>query len=249
MNDEQMLRYSRHILLNHFDYEGQQRLLDASVLIIGAGGLGCPAAMYLASAGVGRILLCDDDCVEVSNLQRQIGHATTAIGEDKVTSLAATLKSLNPEVVVQCYRQRFDEALAEALVPSVDLVLDCSDNFTTRFMVNRVCWQSAKPLVSAAAVRAEGQIVVFNPADASSPCYRCLYSEDAEVGAGNCSENGVLAPLVGVFGSMQAAEAIKLLSGYGKTQPGKLLVGDLFTGDWRSLRLGKDPDCPVCSAC
>ncbi|CAA0079384.1 Molybdopterin-synthase adenylyltransferase [BD1-7 clade bacterium] len=249
MNDEQLLRYSRHIMLNGFDIEGQEALLNASVMIVGAGGLGCPAAMYLASAGVGRLVLVDHDHVDATNLQRQIGHGDDQVGRDKVDSLAMTLKSLNPDIDLVCLAERLTGDLATHWIPQVDVVLDCSDNFATRFLVNRIAWQAGVPLVSAAAVRAEGQLAVFDPRNAESPCYRCLYSEDAGDGAPNCSENGVLAPLVGIFGSMQALEAIKLISDYGQVTPGQLLVGDLFSFQWRQLRLSRDPDCPVCGKC
>ena len=247
MNDEELLRYSRHILLQDFDVAGQQSLLSARVLIVGAGGLGCPAAMYLASAGVGQMTLVDDDAVELSNLQRQIGHASADIGKPKVTSLAESLHALNPAVQVETLPQRLQADAMQALVEKADVVLDCSDNFATRFALNAACVKARKPLVSGAAVRAEGQLAVFDVRQPQSPCYRCLYSDDGSDTAANCAENGVLAPLVGVVGSLQAVEAIKVLSGFGDSSVGKLLVMDIKHNHWRQLTLKKDPACPVCS--
>ncbi len=247
MNDDDLLRYSRHVLLKDFDMAGQESLTTASVLIIGAGGLGCPAAMYLASSGVGHIIVCDDDAVEISNLQRQIAHNTADINKPKVESLKETLQLLNPAVTVTTLNQRLVAEEYDHWIAQVDVVLDCSDNFDTRFLVNKHCVKNSKPLVSGAAVRAEGQLAVFDNRQDDAPCYRCLYSDEADHEAPNCSENGVLAPLVGIIGSMQALEAIKLIAGYGEPSTGKLLVADVKYGDWRQLKLSKDINCPVCS--
>jgi molybdopterin-synthase adenylyltransferase len=245
MDDSQLLRYSRQILLPEIGIEGQQRLRDASALIIGVGGLGSPAAMYLAAAGMGRLELVDDDRVDLSNLQRQIAHTTAAIDEPKVASAKRTLEALNPEVDVVTQAHRLDDrALAEA-VARATVVLDCSDNFATRFAVNAACQAAARPLVSGAAIRWEGQVAVFG-AVPGGPCYRCLYSEDG-VDDMRCSENGVAAPLVGVIGSMQALEALKLVCGAGEGLHGRLLVFDGLRLQWRELRLRRDPACPVCT--
>ena len=247
MKDEQLLRYSRHILLQDFDVAGQEALLQSTILIIGAGGLGCPAAMYLASSGIGHIIIADDDIVEVSNLQRQIAHSTTDIDKPKVESLKETLEALNPDVKVTALHQRLAADELQQWVSKVDVVLDCCDNFTTRFLINESCVKNSTPLVSGAAVRAEGQIAVFDNRSPQSPCYCCLYDDVDEREVENCSENGVLAPLVGVIGSLQALEAIKLLAVYGEPSVGKLLVADLRYGDWRQLKLSKNENCSVCS--
>lgn len=245
MNDQQLLRYSRQIMLPQVDVEGQQKLLDSKVLILGAGGLGSPAAMYLAAAGVGHIHVFDDDEVDLSNLQRQISHRTQDIGTAKAFSTKKTLFSLNPEIQVSAFQQRLvDESLREA-VQAVDLVLDCSDNFKTRFAVNRSCVELKKPLVSGAAIRFEGQIAVFNPQRAESPCYNCLYSESGEE-MQTCAQNGVIAPLTGIIGSMQALEAMKIIMAIGEGVVGRLLVLDAMTMTWNSLKLKKNPACPTC---
>lgn len=247
MDDAWLLRYSRHILLDGFDMACQQRLQSARVLVLGAGGLGCPAAMYLAASGVGRLVLADDDVVDLSNLQRQIGHRTADIGRAKVQSLAATVQAINPHVQVDALpaRLRGDELVA--CVAAVDLVLDCSDNFTTRLAVNRACVAQGKPLVSGAAIRTEGQVAVFN-ATAASPCYACLYGEDNPETQLTCSESGVLAPLVGIIGAMQAVEAVKVLARFGEPLDGRLLLLDVRSMEWRTLSLQKDPACPVCAS-
>ena len=245
MNDEELLRYSRQIMLPEMDVAGQQRLSAATVLIVGMGGLGCPAAMYLAAAGVGRLVIADDDTVELTNLQRQIAHSQQDLGSPKVTSAAQTLKGLNPHVEITVLNQRLQ---AESLGPAVaraDVVLDACDNFTTRFAVNRACIEHGKPLVSGAAIRMEGQVAVFNGEDPGSPCYQCLYSEGDDEEA-NCSQNGVMAPLVGIIGSVQAMEAIKILTGIGKTLSGRLLLLDAATMQWREMKLPRDSDCPAC---
>jgi len=248
MNDEQLLRYSRQIMLPAFDVEGQQKLLDATVLIVGLGGLGSPVSMYLAAAGVGHLILVDDDQVDLTNLQRQIVHTEQTVGVSKVESAARTLAALNHETRVSCINRRVDEAALRELVQQhgVDLVVDACDNFSTRFMTNRVCVELGVPLVSGAAIRLEGQVAVFDSRRDNSPCYQCLYrgGDDEQM---SCARNGVLAPLVGVIGSMQAVEAIKVLSGMGQDLAGRLLLFDALGSQWRELRLPRDPQCPVCS--
>jgi len=233
MDDPQLLRYSRQILLPQIGYEGQQRLLSARVLIIGVGGLGSPVAMYLAASGVGHLVLVDHDKVELSNLQRQIAHTTDRIGIAKVASAQQSLAALNPEV---------------EQVQLADAVVDCSDNFATRFALNRVCVENRTPLISGAAIRLEGQVAVFRPERADTPCYRCLYKDMDELGE-SCSQTGVLAPLVGIIGSIQATETIKVLLDICETLTGRLLVLDALSMEWRSIKLKKDPDCPVCGTC
>jgi molybdopterin/thiamine biosynthesis adenylyltransferase len=244
MNDDQLLRYSRQIMLPQVDAAGQEKLLDATVLIIGMGGLGSPAAMYLASAGVGHLIIIDDDNVELSNLQRQIIHTTGDIGRSKIDSAYDRLKQINPEITITKFKQRATEASLNDLVPNVDIVLDGCDNFETRFTVNRVCVTHQKPLVSAAAIRFEGQVSVFMY-DGDSPCYHCLYKEGDEE-LQTCSENGVLAPVTGLVGSIQAIETIKVLLGIGETLSGKLLLVDVLTMEFRTMKLRKDPECMVC---
>ena len=247
MNDEQLLRYSRQILLPNFGIESQQKLSNAHVLIMGLGGLGSPVAMYLAASGIGRLSLVDFDEVDLSNLQRQIIHTTDRLKQSKSDSAAQTLKQLNPLVETVCINKRLDEGeLIDKLI-DVDLVIDATDNFSSRFMINRACYKTATPLVSGAAIRMEGQVSVFNFEDNNSPCYRCLYDEEGEEDT-SCSENGVMAPMVGIIGSIQAMEAIKLLTSYGETLTGKLLITDAMYQDWRTMKLKKDPGCPVCGS-
>jgi len=244
MDDEALLRYSRQIMLPELGIDGQQRLRDARALIIGLGGLGSPAAMYLAAAGIGTLELVDDDQVDLSNLQRQILHTTDRIGREKTSSAQAGLNALNPETQLILRNARLhQEALSDA-IDDADLVLDCSDNFATRFALNQVCHDLRTPLVSGAAIRWDGQITVFD-GQPGSPCYRCLYTEDGEEEL-RCSENGVVAPLVGIIGAMQALEAIKLLCGVGEPLGGRLLMLDALRMQWRELRLKPDPACPVC---
>ena len=245
MNDDQLLRYSRQILLPDFGVEAQQKLLDAHVLVMGLGGLGSPVAMYLAAAGVGEMTLVDFDTVELSNLQRQIIHTTDSLGQSKVESAASTIRKLNPHVVTHTINQQFDEAELVKRLADIDLLVDATDNFATRFMINRACYSTRTPLVSGAAIRMEGQVSVFNFLDNDSPCYRCLYDEQGEEDT-SCSENGVMAPMVGIIGSIQAMETIKLLTGYGETLTGKLLISDAMYQDWRRMTFKKDPHCPVC---
>jgi len=244
MDDKQLLRYSRQIMLPQVDALGQQKLLDSTVLIVGMGGLGSPAAMYLASAGVGHLILADFDMVELSNLQRQIIHSTEDIGRNKVDSAYDRLKQLNPDITITRFKQVLDDASLADLVPQVDLVVDGCDNFDTRFAVNRACVKYHKPLVSGAAIRFEGQVSVFLN-DGNSPCYHCLYKEGGEEEM-RCSENGVLAPVTGLIGSLQAIEAIKVLTDIGEPLAGRLLLVDALTMEMRTLKLKKDPACGVC---
>lgn len=246
MDHDQLLRYSRQILLPEFGIEGQERLLGARALIIGLGGLGSPVAMYLAAAGVGHLVLVDDDTVDLSNLQRQVAHGSDDIGRPKVESARDTLHRLNPDVTSTAIAQRLEgDALLEQ-VRAADVVIDACDNFATRFAVNAACVDARTPLVSGAAIRMEGQIAVFRADLPDSPCYRCLYKNEGELEQA-CSENGVLAPVVGVVGSLQAMEAIKLLAGVGEAAHGRLLLFDARSTEWRSVKLRKDPACPVCS--
>ncbi len=246
LSDEQLLRYNRQILLNDFDVAGQERLLRATVLLVGLGGLGCPAALYLAAAGVGTLLLADGDTVEVGNLQRQIAHGDADIGRNKAASVATAVAALNPGVITETVpRQLAGNELAQ-LVERVDLVVDATDNYPVRFALNRACIAARVPLVSAAAVRSEGQISLFDPAR-GGPCYRCLYPDTGGSTALSCSESGVLAPVVGVLGSLQALEALKVLTGFGEPLRGKLLLLDLRSMDLRTLALSPRADCPDCS--
>lgn len=245
LNDDQLLRYSRQIMLPEVDIAGQEAWLKASVLIIGVGGLGSPVAMYLAAAGVGRLVLVDDDDVELTNLQRQIVHRTDTIGQPKVVSAKAALAALNPDVQVDAINGRLNGADLEEQVAAVDLVVDCSDNFDTRFALNDACVKHKTPLVSGAAIRLEGQVAVFDPRREDAPCYRCLYRDGDEESL-TCSESGVLAPLVGIIGSVQAMEALKVLADIGEPLVGKLLLLDGRHMDWRTLKLRRDPECPCC---
>jgi molybdopterin-synthase adenylyltransferase len=246
MNDQQLLRYSRQIMLSDVDLDGQEKLLAARVLIIGLGGLGSPVAMYLAAAGVGELMLADFDSVDLSNLQRQIVHTTDRIGEHKVESARKTLQALNPDINIRCVTQTLDADTLKTYVDQADVVVDCCDNFTTRFAVNAACVAAKIPLVSGAAIRLEGQVAVFDNRQPDCACYRCLYDAESEENT-TCAANGVLSPLVGIIGSVQALETIKLIVGFGKTLAGKLLVFDARYSQWRELKLPKDKDCPVCS--
>lgn len=245
MNDNQLLRYSRQIMLPQIDIEGQQKLLDANVLIVGAGGLGSPAALYLAAAGVGTLTIYDNDTVDLSNLQRQITHHTPDIGTDKVISTRQTLNQLNPEVKISAIKQRLEGDQLNYEVMQADVVLDCSDNFTTRFAINSACVKQQTPLVSGAAIRFEGQIAVFTSGKNDSPCYNCLYHSDGE-DLQNCATNGVIAPLTGIIGSIQALEAMKLIIDIGEALTGRLLLLDGLTMEWNTMKLRKNPDCPTC---
>jgi molybdopterin/thiamine biosynthesis adenylyltransferase len=246
MNDTQLLRYSRHILLDEIGIEGQQKLLDAHALVIGAGGLGSPAALYLASGGVGRITLVDDDEVDLTNLQRQVMHTSARIGQPKAESGRAALLAINPEVEVRALRERAGPERLAALVREATVVLDCSDNFATRHAVNRACFAARVPLVAGAVIRFDGQISVFDPRAPESPCYACLFPEDGKFADAACSTMGVFAPLVGVIGAMQAAEAMKLLIGTGRSLAGRLLLLDGRAMEWTSIAVTRNAACQVC---
>ncbi|MGZ4957985.1 MAG: HesA/MoeB/ThiF family protein [Methylomonas sp.] len=245
MNDQQLLRYSRQIMLPQIDIAGQQKLLNAKVLIVGAGGLGSPVSMYLAAAGVGQITIYDDDQVDLTNLQRQIAHYSSDIGLDKVISTLNTLKKINPEVKVLAHKARLQGELLNKEVADADVVLDCSDNFATRFAVNQACVNDKTPLISGAAIRFEGQVSVFTPGLNDSPCYNCLYQSDGEE-LQNCARNGVISPITGIVGSIQALEAMKLIMGVGETLTGRLLLIDGLTMEWQTMRLKKNAACPSC---
>lgn len=248
MNDDQLLRYSRHILLDDLGVEGQQRLLDARALVIGAGGLGSPVALYLATAGVGTLTLVDDDTVDLTNLQRQTLHALDRIGQPKVESAARTLAAINPEVRVRALRERAQGERLASWVAEADVVVDCSDNFATRQAVNAACVAHAKPLVSGAAIGFDGQVSVFDTRDPSMPCYACLFPPDAVFEEVRCATMGVFAPLVGIIGSMQAAEALKLLAGVGSTLAGRLQMLDARAMAWTEVRMARASGCPVCES-
>ncbi len=245
MNDQQLLRYSRQIMLPQVDIEGQQKLLDSKALIIGAGGLGSPASIYLAAAGVGQITIYDDDEVDLSNLQRQIAHHTDDIGTDKVISTQQTLKNINPDTKVVAVKQRLEADQLKKEVINADVVLDCCDNFTTRFAVNAACVKHKTPLVSGAAIRFEGQVAVFTPGRADSPCYNCLYADSGEE-MQNCATNGVIAPVTGIIGSIQAMEAMKLIMNIGETLTGRLLLLDGLSMQWNEIKLRRNSLCPTC---
>ncbi len=246
MKDQQLLRYSRQIMLPQVDIEGQQKLLDSKVLIVGAGGLGSPASLYLAAAGIGQITIYDDDEVDLSNLQRQITHHTDDIGTDKVISTRETLKKINPEVKVIAVKQRLEGELLNKAVQEADIVLDCCDNFTTRFAINAACVMNKTSLVSGAAIRFEGQVSVFTPGLNNSPCYNCLYKESGEE-MQNCATNGVFSPLTGIIGSIQAMEAMKLIIGIGECLTGRLLLLDGLSMQWNEMKLARNINCPSCS--
>lgn len=247
MNDNQLLRYSRHILLPQIGYEGQEKLTQNHALIVGAGGLGSPAALYLAASGVGELTICDFDNVDLTNLQRQIIHTTASVGINKAVSAQQTIYEINPDVVVQTIQQKSSEAEFKALAEQADVVIDCSDNFATRYTLNRVCFQLKKPLVSGAAIRFEGQITVFDFRQENSPCYHCLYPDVGEDQEMRCADNGVFAPLVGMIGTTQAAEALKLMMNIGESLQGRLLLLDALSMEWRTIKLSKDPVCSVCT--
>ena len=247
MNDNQLLRYSRHILLPKIGYEGQEKLVNSHVLIIGAGGLGSPVALYLAASGVGHLTICDFDDVDLTNLQRQIIHTTASVGTNKAVSAKQTIYEINPDVNVQTVQQNSSEAEFAELVAKADVVIDCSDNFATRYALNRVCFMLKKPLVSGAAIGFEGQISVFDFRHVNSPCYHCLYPDTGDDTEMRCSENGVFAPLVGMIGTTQAAEALKLLINIGESLEGRLLLLDAFNLEWRTIKLKRDLKCAVCS--
>jgi molybdopterin/thiamine biosynthesis adenylyltransferase len=247
MNDEQLLRYSRHILLSEFGVEGQERLRGAHALVIGAGGLGCPAALYLVASGIGTLTIADADLVDLTNLQRQILYRTESVGTAKVDAARKTLHAINPEVKLVALQKRVQAADMGELVQQASVVLDCSDNFATRHALNRACVRHARPLVSGAAIRLDAQLMVFDRRKPDAPCYACLFPEDGEVEEVQCSVMGVLAPMVGAIGALQAMEAVKLVAGIGDAS-GRLLLLDAKASEWRSVRVRKDPACPVCSA-
>ena len=247
LNDEELLRYSRQILLAQVDIDGQLRLKGSRALIVGLGGLGSPVALYLAAAGVGELHLADFDTVDLTNLQRQVMHDTAAVGLSKVDSAMARLQAINPQVALVAHRQALDDDSLAQAVGAVDLVLDCCDNFATREAVNAACVAAGKPLVSGAAIRLEGQLSVFDPRNPLSPCYHCLYGHGSEAEL-TCSEAGVLGPLVGLVGSLQALEALKLLAGFGEPLVGRLLLVDALGTRFRELRVKRDPACSVCGA-
>ena len=246
MNDDQLLRYSRQIMLPQVDLAGQEKLLASRVLIIGAGGLGSPAAMYLAAAGIGQLAIADFDVVDLSNLQRQLLHHSNDIGREKATSARETLLSINPDIQVTAIPRALQGDELNEQVQLADVVLDCSDNFATRFTVNTACVRQHTPLVSGAAIRLEGQLAVFDSRKENSPCYNCLYKE-GENEEQTCAETGVLSPLVGIIGSMQALEAIKVILSLGNNLTGRLVIFDALQHEWRTLTLPRDPNCPVCN--
>ena len=247
MTDDQLLRYSRHILLDEVGIEGQDRLLAAHALMIGAGGLGSPVALYLGTAGVGRITLVDDDTVDLTNLQRQVAHTLARVGMPKVESAAAAIAAINPETEVIAVNAPADAALLDLLVAKADVVLDCCDNFATRHAINAACVRHGKPLVSGAAIRFDGQLAVFDTRDAASPCYACVFPPDQEFEETRCATMGVFAPMVGIIGSMQAAEALKLLSGAGPSLAGRMQMLDGRSMEWNEMKVPRNPVCPVCA--
>ena len=246
LSDEELLRYSRQILMPEFDIAGQEKLKSARVLVVGAGGLGCPVALYLGAAGVGHLTLVDDDSIELANLQRQIAFDQSALGEAKAAHLAERVRAVNPDTAVTAVNKRVQGDKLRRLVQGASLVLDCTDNFTTRFALNRACVAAKVPLVSGAAIRGEGQLSVYDARQPDSPCYHCLYEEQGSEDL-TCSEAGVIGPLVGMIGSAQAMEAIKVISGVGKPLIGRLLILDAWQMQWREMKLAKDPGCSVCS--
>jgi len=246
MDDSQLLRYSRHILLNELGVEGQERIMQGRVLVIGVGGLGSPAALYLATAGVGHLTLVDHDTVDLTNLQRQITHTQARVGQPKVESARQALLAINPELQITTLAERADAQRLDTLVADADVVLDCSDNFSTRQALNAACVRHGVPLVSGAAIRFDGQLAVYDPRHDQSPCYACVFPPDTLFEETRCATMGVFAPLVGIIGSMQAAEALKLLSGAGEPAVGRLLMLDGRDMTWSDIRLPRNPLCPVC---
>jgi molybdopterin/thiamine biosynthesis adenylyltransferase len=247
MNDNQLLRYSRHILLPQIEYAGQEKLINSHALIVGAGGLGSPAALYIAASGVGTLTICDFDVVDLTNLQRQIIHNTKSVGVNKAVSAQQTIAAINPEVRTYTVGQKSTEASMSLLVAAADVVLDCSDNFATRYALNRLCVAHQKPLVSGAALAFEGQVTVYDMRHETSPCYHCLFPDSGEESDLRCAINGVFAPLVGMIGTTQAAEALKILMGIGESLQGRLLLLDALAMKWRSISFKKDVNCLVCA--
>lgn len=248
MTDDQLLRYSRHILLDEVGVEGQQRLLESHALVIGAGGLGSPVVLYLGTAGVGRITIVDHDAVDVTNLQRQIAHNLDRVGRPKAESAREAIAAINPDVFVRPLVMRADAQALDELVPQADVVIDCSDNFATRHAINSACFTHGKPLVSGAAIRFDGQVSVFDPRHADSPCYACVFPPDQDFEETRCATMGVFAPLVGIIGAMQASEALRLLAGVGTSLSGRLQMLDGRTMEWNEMRLRRDPSCRVCGS-
>lgn len=246
MEDSQLLRYSRHVLLEEFGIDGQERVSAGRVLMIGAGGLGSPVALYLAAAGVGRIVLVDDDEVDLTNLQRQVAHTHARVGLSKVESAAQAMRDINPGISIEMHAVRADEALLSRLVSEADVVVDCCDNFATRQAVNRACVAHARPLVAGAAIRFDGQLSVYDTRDAASPCYACLFPPDATFEETRCAVLGVFGPVVGTIGTLQASESLKLLAGIGPSLAGKLLMFDGRSTSFDTLRVARDPQCSVC---
>ncbi|MDB5964418.1 MAG: UBA/THIF-type binding protein [Polaromonas sp.] len=246
MNDTQLLRYSRHILLDELGIEGQQKLLASHAVVIGAGGLGSPVALYLGSAGVGRLTVVDHDRVDATNLQRQIAHKVSGVGRFKAESIRQAVADINPDVQVTAVTARADDALLDRLVPEADVVLDCTDNFSTRHAINRACVRHNKPLVSGAAIRFDGQVSVYDTGNATSPCYACVFPESAVFEEAQCATMGVFAPLVGIIGSVQASEALKVLCGVGETLTGRLLMLDGKAMAWNEVCMPRDAGCLVC---
>ena len=247
MNDNQLLRYSRHILLPEIGYEGQDKLTKSHALIVGAGGLGSPVALYLAASGVGMLTICDFDVVDLTNLQRQIIHTTQSVGINKAISAQQTLYEINPDVNIKTIQKKSTEQELTDLVAKADVVIDCSDNFATRYALNRLCVQLQKPLVSGAALKFEGQITVYDMRSGTSPCYHCLFPDNGEDTDLRCATNGVFSPLVGMVGTVQAAEALKILMGIGESLQGRLLLLDALSMEWRTIKLNKDSACSVCA--
>lgn len=248
MRDDQLLRYSRHILLNEWGVDGQERVSQSHALVVGAGGLGSPAALYLASAGVGQITLIDHDVVDVTNLQRQIAHTQDRVGQLKVESLKKAIEQINPEVQVQCIAQRADSVLLNQHVALADVILDCTDNFETRHAINLACVQHNKPLVSGSALRMDGQIAVYDIRQSQAPCYACVFPPTQQFEETRCATMGVLAPLVGIIGSLQATEALKILSSMGASLTGQLILFNAQFMEWQTLQTHRHVQCPVCSA-
>ena len=249
MDDTNLLRYSRQIMLPELDIAGQEKLLKAKVLIMGMGGLGCPVALYLSATGVGELILADDDNVEISNLQRQVAHFQNSVGINKAKSVNATLKELNPSQRTTLIEYRMNRSDLEELIPFIDLAVDCTDNLESRFLINELCWKHSKPLISGAAIRWEGQVSVFDRSVENSPCYQCLYPQGNTMSETNlnCSENGVISPLVGIVGTTQAMEAVKVITGIGQSLVGKVAYYDAKQNEWQKFSLPKSTNCPICS--
>ncbi len=248
MNDEQLLRYSRHLLLEEIDVVGQEKLLNAHVLVIGAGGLGSAAAPYLAAAGVGRITLMDHDAVELTNLQRQIMHAESSVGKSKVASGKEFLERLNSTIQIETIQAKATSSLLDELLPSVDVVLDCTDNFSTRHLINAACVKNKTPLVSGSALKFDGQVSVFDPRNPKSPCYACIFSPDEQFEEVSCSSMGIFSPLVGIIGAMQAAQALQVLIGFGETLVGRMLLWNGRTTQIDEIRISRNGECSVCGS-